>query len=143
MADTRNRVETSTDFTLLCCLLNHRTIRHAVQIFLHNRYPIRRSQDMRWKLMSVSCSPSYIRQISPVMNFLVNLPHTRSLNRSLSYRESTLTNKAPMRLSHARKNLKSYCRRHFPDCSWQSEMKCRASSVVGCGPQTATMRFHD
>src|ERR1700676_64123 len=37
----------------------------------------------------------------------------------------------------------SYCRRHFHDCGWQSEMKRRASPVVGCGPQTATMRFHD
>src|SRR5216683_8388577 len=51
--------------------------------------------------------------------------------------------KAPMRLSHGRKNSESYCRRHFHDCGGQSEMKRRASSVVGCGPQTATMRFHD
>ena len=42
-----------------------------------------------------------------------------------------------------RKNSESCCRRHFRDCGWQSEMKRRASSVVGCGPQTATMRFHD
>jgi hypothetical protein len=34
-------------------------------------------------------------------------------------------------------------RRYFHDCGWQSEMKRRASSVVGRGPQTATMRFHD
>ena len=49
MADARNRVETSTDFTFLCCFLNHRTIRDAVQIFLHNRCPIGRSHDMRVK----------------------------------------------------------------------------------------------
>jgi len=67
----------------------------------------------------------------------------RSLNRSLCYRKSTLTSKAPMRLSHARKSPESYRRRHFHDCGWQSEMKRRASSVVGCGPQTATVRFHD
>jgi transposase, IS5 family len=42
-----------------------------------------------------------------------------------------------------RKSSESYCRRHFRDCGWQSEMKGRASSVVGCGPQTTTMRFHD
>src|ERR1700677_2200119 len=45
--------------------------------------------------------------------------------------------------SHARKNSESYCRRHFHDCGWQSEMKRRASTVVGCGPQTATMRIHN
>src|SRR5258708_3135637 len=48
-----------------------------------------------------------------------------------------------MRVSHAIKSSESYCRRHFHDCSWQSEMKRRASSIVGCGPQTATMRFDD
>jgi hypothetical protein len=26
---------------------------------------------------------------------------------------------------------------------WQVEVERRASSVVGCGPQSATMRFHD
>src|SRR5882757_10271407 len=51
--------------------------------------------------------------------------------------------KAPMRLSHPCKSSESSCRRHFRDCGWQSEMKRRASSVVGCGPQMATMRFHD
>jgi hypothetical protein len=40
-------------------------------------------------------------------------------------------------------NPESHCRRHFHNCGWQSEMKHRASSIVGCGPQTATMRFHD
>src|SRR5271156_3897997 len=58
-------------------------------------------------------------------------------------RESTLTNKAPMRLSHVRKATESCCRRHFHDCGWQSEMKRRASPFVGCGPQTPAMRFHD
>src|SRR6202041_797785 len=51
--------------------------------------------------------------------------------------------RAPMRLLHTRKNSESYCRRRFHDCCWQSEMKRRASSIVGCGPQTASMRFHD
>jgi hypothetical protein len=37
----------------------------------------------------------------------------------------------------------SYCRGHFHDFSWQREMKRRASSVVACGPQAATMRFYD
>src|SRR5258705_984641 len=64
----------------------------------------------------------------------------RSLNRSFSYRKSRLTNKAPIRLSHARKSSESYCRRHF-HCSCQCEMKHRASSVVGIGPQTATIRI--
>jgi hypothetical protein len=48
-----------------------------------------------------------------------------------------------MRQSQTCMSSESYGRRDFHDCSWQSEMKRRASSVVGCGPQTATMRFHD
>src|SRR5260370_3133445 len=61
----------------------------------------------------------------------------------LSMRATAKFRAAPMGVSHARKNSESYCRRHFHDCGWQSEMKRRASSVVGCGPQTATMRFND
>src|ERR1700761_9144847 len=37
----------------------------------------------------------------------------------------------------------SYCHRHFHDCGWGSEMKCRASSIVRCGPQMSPMHFHD
>jgi hypothetical protein len=44
--------------------------------------------------------------------------------------------------SSSRLALKSG-RRYFRNCGWQSEMKRHASSVVRCGPQTATMRFHD
>jgi hypothetical protein len=33
--------------------------------------------------------------------------------------------------------------RNVNDCSGQGEMERRASSVIGCGPQTPTMRFHD
>ena len=93
---------------------DHRTIREKVPVLLHNRCSIGRCQDMRVK------RHEYSRESSS----------GRSLNRSLSCRKSTLTNKAPMRLSHARKNSKSYCSRHFHDCGWQNEMKRRASSVV-------------
>src|SRR5229473_1939553 len=71
-------------------------------------------------------------------------PGARSTNRTLlSAISSVLHVDRAMRLSHARKSSESYGRLHFHDCSWQCEMKRRASSVVGCGPQTATMRFHD
>ena len=65
------------------------------------------------------------------------------VNGSIRLTNQENENKTPMRRSHARKSSESYCRRHFHDCGWQREMKRRASSVVGCGPQTATMRFHD
>jgi hypothetical protein len=96
--------------------------------------------------MAVSCSPGIFPLYSPNFTrheFSREPSSSRSLNRSFSYRKSTLITKAPMQLSHARKTSESYCRRHFHDCGRQSEMKRRASSIVACGPQTVTMQFHD
>ena len=119
----------------------------GVQVLLHNRCPMRRSQDNAGK----TPSPCPVRQeyfplYSPNFTrheFSRNLSHAVVSIAAFLNRKSTLTNNAPMRLSDVRKDSESYCRRHFHDCGWQSEMKRRASSVVGCGPQTATMRFHD
>ncbi len=92
----------------------------------------------------------YGRRINLCLLFLLGFldavkiaPQSEYLANAIDARHRAKFRAAPMRLSHARKTSESYCRRHFHDCGWQSEMKRRASSVVGRGPQTATMRFHD